>query len=170
MPNSPDVEEDGTSPPYMPSKDCKEKATCASKQHFLPSLTTSFLRLVAQSIRKSTLRVLPTLLCHRIIVESFERRLPCEQCVRGVVFDKLPPFHKRNLIEVQDGVEPVSDCNDGMSRELLANDTLHQFVRLGVNAVFHVSAFYLRMGGEGHRETLTCWSLRLEPILYWDEG
>lgn len=70
------------------------------------------------------------------------RALLDEQVVGYAGLDDSTFLEHDYLVVVEDRIELVRDCEDGMRAEFLADDTLHDFVGFGVDAgAWHVSIF-----------------------------
>lgn len=73
---------------------------------------------------------------HRAGVEATEMRLGiCEEPVRLAGLDDPAAVEDYDAVVVEDRVELVGDGDDGVGAEFLADDPLHDFVCLGVDAV-----------------------------------
>lgn len=74
---------------------------------------------------------------HRAGVESTEMRLRvCEERVRLAGLDNAACVEHDHAVVIEDCVELVRDGDDGVVAEFLADDSLHDFICLGVDAVF----------------------------------
>lgn len=73
---------------------------------------------------------------HRTGVESTEVRLRvCEERVGLACLDDAAGVEHDHAVVIEDCVELVRDGDDGVVAEFLADDSLHDFICLGVDAV-----------------------------------
>lgn len=59
-----------------------------------------------------------------------------QQRVRLARLDDAARIQDYNAVVIKDGVELVGDGEDGVAAEFLADDSLHDFICFGVDAVF----------------------------------
>lgn len=106
------------------------------------------------------------LLCilgHGARVQPVEGRIGRQEGVRIVELDEFAGLQHDDFVEVQDGVELVRHSEDRVAGESLADDALHDFVGLAVDAVFiernknPARCLKEREKRKGEVRELTCW-------------